>query len=127
MVAPVIPGLTDHELPDILASAAAAGAQTAGWVMLRLPFGVKDVFEDWLRTHRPDRAERVLARVRDTRDGKLYDSTFGTRGRGTGNYAEQIATLFEMSLRRAGMSQRHFELSAASFRPPRSGPQLGLF
>jgi DNA repair photolyase len=127
MVAPVIPGLTDHEMPHILASAAAAGAQTAGWVMLRLPFGVKDIFEDWLRTHRPQRAERVLARVRDTRDGKLYDSTFGTRGRGTGFYAEQVAALFQVSMRRAGMSQRHFELSTASFRPPRAGPQMSLF
>jgi DNA repair photolyase len=127
MVAPVIPGLTDHEMPNILASAASAGASTAGWVMLRLPFGVKDIFEDWLRTHRPQRAERVLARVRDTRDGKLYDSTFGRRGRGTGFYAEQIAALFEVSMRRAGMSRRHFELSTANFRPPTVGPQMSLF
>jgi DNA repair photolyase len=127
MVAPVIPGLTDHELPHILESAVAAGASSAGWVMLRLPFGVKDVFEQWLRIHRPERAERVLARVRDTRDGKLYDSTFGSRGRGTGNYAEQIATLFRVSLRRAGLTPRHFELSAAAFRPPASGPQMKLF
>jgi DNA repair photolyase len=126
MVAPVIPGLTDHEMPHILASAAAAGASGAGWVMLRLPFGVKDVFEQWLRTYRPQRAERVLARVRDTRDGKLYDSTFGTRGRGTGRYAEQIASLFEVSLRRAGLTPRHLELSTASFRRPQ-GPQLDLF
>jgi DNA repair photolyase len=95
--------------------------------MLRLPFGVKDVFEQWLRVHRPDRAERVLSRVRDTRDGKLYDSTFGTRGRGTGTYAEQISTLFDVSMRRAGLVPRHFELSTASFRPPRSGPQMALF
>jgi DNA repair photolyase len=84
------------------------------------------VFEQWLRTHRPDRAERVLARLRDTRDGKLYDSTFGTRGRGTGRYAEQIKSLFEVSLRRAGLSPRHLELSTASFRRPQ-GPQLDLF
>ncbi len=127
MVAPVIPGLTDHEIPHILASAVAAGASSAGWVMLRLPFGVKDVFEQWLRAHRPERAERVLARVRDTRDGKLYEAEFGKRGRGTGLYAEQIATLFRVSMRRAGLTQRHLELSAAAFRPPASGPQMKLF
>jgi DNA repair photolyase len=127
MVAPVIPGLTDHEIPHILERAVAAGASSAGWVMLRLPFGVKDVFEQWLRAHRPERAERVLARVRDTRDGKLYDAQFGTRGRGTGRYAEQVATLFRVSLRRAGLTPRHFELSAAAFRPPTIGPQMNLF
>ena len=95
--------------------------------MLRLPFGVKDVFEEWLRTHRPERAERVLARVRDARDGKLYDAEFGKRGRGTGLYAEQIATLFRVSLQRAGLTPRHFELSAASFRPPSTGSQMKLF
>jgi DNA repair photolyase len=127
MVAPVIPGLTDHELAEILERAAAAGARTAGWVMLRLPFGVKDIFEQWLRAHRPDRAERVLARIRDTRDGKLYDSAWGTRGRGTGRYAEQIATLFELSRRRAGLADRGYELSTASFRRPAVGPQMSLF
>jgi DNA repair photolyase len=127
MVAPVIPGLTDHEIPKILASAAAAGASTAGWVMLRLPFGVKDIFEAWLREHRPDRAERVLSRVRDTRDGKLYDSEFGTRGRGTGRYADQIETLFRVSRERAGLTGRTDELSATSFRRPEMGPQMPLF
>jgi DNA repair photolyase len=127
MVAPVIPGLTEHEIPHILKSAAAAGALTAGWVMLRLPHGVKDVFEQWLRAHRPDRAERVLSRVRDTRDGKLYDSTFGTRGRGTGFYAEQVANLFRVSRDRAGLDERSYELSAAAFRRPAHGPQLPLF
>jgi len=127
MIAPVIPGLTDHEIPHILAAAAAAGASSAGWVMLRLPLGVKDIFVEWLRAHRPDRAQRVLARVRDTREGKLYDSTLGQRGRGTGRYAEQIATLFEVSRRRAGLSERGLELSTAAFRRPVVGPQLSLF
>ncbi|HVR29070.1 MAG TPA: PA0069 family radical SAM protein [Thermoanaerobaculia bacterium] len=127
MVAPVIPGLTDHEIPHILESAASAGARTVGWVMLRLPFGVKDVFEQWLLAHRPDRAERVLARLRDVHDGKLYRSEFGTRGRGTGRYAEQIATLFEVSLRRAGLTRRGRELSTAAFRRPDLGPQIALF
>jgi DNA repair photolyase len=127
MVAPVIPGLTDHEIPKILESAAAAGARSAGWVALRLPHGVKEIFEEWLRTHRPERAERVLARVRDMRDGKLYDSTFGVRGRGTGKYAEQIATLFEVARKRAGFAERSYQLSTAAFRRPASGPQMSLF
>jgi DNA repair photolyase len=127
MVAPVIPGLTDHELPRILQSAADAGATSAGWVMLRLPFGVKEIFEDWLWTHRRDRAGRVLARVRDTRDGKLYDAAWGTRGRGSGLYADQIATLFRVSRERAGLGERGRQLSAAAFRPPAAGPQLDLF
>jgi DNA repair photolyase len=127
MVAPVIPGLTDHEIPQILERAAAAGARSAGWVMLRLPFGVKEIFVAWLRAHRPERAERVLARLGDVRDGKLYDSAFGTRGRGTGRYAEQIAALFRVSRQRAGLTSPRIELSAASFRPPTTGPQMALF
>ena len=127
MVAPVIPGLTDHEIPRILESAAGAGAVGAAWVMLRLPHGVKDIFEQWLRAHRPERAERVLARVRDTRDGKLYDAAFGTRGRGTGRYAEQIGAMFEVARRRAGLADRRGPLSTAAFRRPSRGPQLSMF
>jgi DNA repair photolyase len=124
-VAPVIPGLTEHEIPRILEAAAGAGARFAGWVMLRLPFGVKELFEQWLADHRPDRRQRVLARVRDVRGGQLYDSRFGKRQRGEGKWAEQIRELFELSRRRAGLAERGPELSAAAFRRP-GGEQLGL-
>jgi DNA repair photolyase len=121
-VAPVIPGLTDHEIPAILESAAAVGATSAGLVLLRLPWGVKALFEDWLRTHVPERAQRVLNRIRDTRDGALYRSAFGTRGRGTGPYARQIEELFRVSAHRFGLGKRAHPLSVEAFRRPAPPP-----
>jgi DNA repair photolyase len=127
MVAPVIPGLTDEEIPAILAAAAAAGAGAASYIMLRLPYGVKDLFADWLETHFPDRKRRVLNRVREMRGGALNDARFGCRMRGEGVFADQVRQLFETSRRRAGLDGRALALSAASFRRPAPGGQLGLF
>lgn len=126
-VAPVIPGLTDHEMPEILERAAEAGAVRAGWIMLRLPHAVKDLFEDWLGRHFPDRKDKVLNRLRDLRGGLLYDPRYGARMRGEGPFAEQVRQVFEVSCRRFGLNQSPVELSTAAFRRPRKGGQLGLF
>lgn len=125
MVAPVIPGLTDHEVPAILDAVAAAGARRAGYVVLRLPHAVKDVFLDWLDRHAPAKKERVVARLRALHGGRLYDSTFGARLRGEGIFAEQIKQLFDVSARRAGLNREEFKLSTAHFRRP-GGTQLEL-
>lgn len=125
MVAPVIPGLTDHELPGILAAAAEAGATRAGFVTLRLPHAVKDVFLQWLDDHEPGKKERVVSRLRDLHGGKLYNATFGERMRGQGIFAEQIRRMFDVAARRAGLNREHPELSTANFRRP-GGVQLEL-
>jgi len=127
-VAPVVPGLTDHELPAILEEAAAAGATFADYILLRLPHGVKELFSTWLRQHVPDRMEKVLNRVRELRGGKLYDARFAARGRGEGPWAEQLRTLFRVTRDRLGLDRRP-ELSTAAFRRPaaRPRPQLDLF
>src|SRR5215207_1758068 len=127
MVAPVVPAITDHEMPKILEAAAAAGARTAGYVVMRLPGAVAGLFERWLEAHFPDRKEKVLARVRELRGGRLYDPRFGSRMRGEGLFADQVKAVFETSKRRYGLDQRHFELTAASFRRPGEMVQLGLF
>src|SRR5262249_39697823 len=93
LVAPVIPGLTDHEAPAILEAVRDAGALTAGYVTLRLPFAVKDLFIDWLARHFPERKERVLGRLRGVRGGKLNDSTFGRRMRGQGEWADVFSRM----------------------------------
>jgi DNA repair photolyase len=124
MVAPIVPGLTDHEVPAILRAAAAAGARTAGYTMLRLPHGVKDLFADWLDRHAPDRKARVLGRVRDVRGGRLNVSAFGTRMKGEGPVADAIRQMFTLHRRRAGLT-RPIHLSTAAFRRP--GAQAGLF
>jgi DNA repair photolyase len=126
MVAPVIPGLTDHELPAILAAAAGAGAQGAGYVPLRLPLAVAPLFEDWLERHAPDRKERVLGRIRALRGGKLNEARFGARMRGQGPFAELIDQLFRTGCRRAGLEGHSMALSTTAFRRPPSG-QLRLF
>lgn len=125
MVAPVIPGLTEHEMPAILDAAAAAGARRAGCVLLRLPFAVKDVFTQWLDDHHPTKKARILDRMRALHGGKLYHSEWGTRGTGRGIFADQLSAMFDVAARRAGLNQEHFELSTAHFRKP--GEQLGLF
>src|SRR5438132_2840663 len=125
MVAPVIPGLTDEEMPAILKAAAEAGAITAGYVPVRLPFAVKELFEKWLAEHMPDRKEKVLNRIREIRGGKLNDSDFHTRMRGFGVFAEQLKNMFEIASRKAGIPFKHLELSTRGFRVPSA--QLGLF
>lgn len=127
MPSPMIPGLNDHELEQILEAAHARGARFAGYVLLRLPHEIKDLFSEWLRHHRPDRAERVLSLVRQTRDGKLYDARYGVRGRGTGPYAELLARRFEAACTRLGMGSERLELDTTRFRRPGRSPQLSLF
>lgn len=118
MVAPVIPGLNDHEIPAILHACAHAGAQFAGYVIVRLPWAVAPLFEHWLAEHFPERKEKVLNRIRDFRGGeKLNDSRWRTRMRGTGIFASQVATLFEISCRRAGIGSRP-NLSTVAFQRP---------
>jgi DNA repair photolyase len=126
MVAPVIPGLTDHEMPGILAAAAQAGARCAGFIPLRLPLGVAPLFTHWLERHFPDRKEKVLSRIRSLRGGKLNDARFGSRMRGEGILADTLANLFQMGCRRAGITGRMPSLSTAAFRRP-GGTQRSLF
>ncbi|HUP02182.1 MAG TPA: PA0069 family radical SAM protein [Gemmatimonadota bacterium] len=127
MVAPVIPGLTDHEMPQILERAATAGAERAGYVLLRLPYAVKDLFEDWLERHYPDRKEKVLNRLRDLHGGRLYDPRFGSRMRGAGPFAEPMEQMFDVACRRHGLNRRSSDLSVAFFRRPETTGELGLF
>ena len=126
LVAPVIPGLNDHEIPAILDAAAKAGARGAGYVLLRLPHGLGPLFEQWLRQHYPERCDKVLSRLRDMRGGAINDARFGTRMRGEGVLAEQITNLFLLSCRRAGIGHRFPKLSTAAFRRP-GGTQRLLF
>jgi DNA repair photolyase len=125
LTAPVIPGLNDHELPALLDAAAQAGATAAGYVVLRLPHAVKDVFLAWLDAHAPTKRDRVVARIRELRGGKLYDASFGDRMRGEGIFAEQIKQLFAVSARRAGLLEKRIALSSAHFRRP-GGVQMEL-
>ena len=115
MNAPIIPGLNDHESPAVLEACAAAGASSAGYTVLRLPFAVKDLFTDWLEQHYPERKERVLGRLMDARGGKLNDSRFGQRMKGEGEWAEVFRSMFRLQRRRLGMSDRLRELSTAAF------------
>ena len=125
MVAPVVPAVTDHEMPSILAAARDAGAQWAGFVVLRLPWAVAPLFEQWLEEHFPDRKDKVLNRVRDLRGGKLYDAKWGKRGKGEGIFAEQIQSIFDVTCRKLGLNERRYEMSTAAFR--RRGAQGTLF
>ncbi len=127
MVAPVVPGLTDHEIPAILAAAARAGARSAGFVPLRLPGAVAGLFDRWLDEHFPDRKQKVLSRVRDLRGGRLNDPRFGSRMRGEGQFAEQIAALFHTAVRRHGLDGDFPPLATAAFRRPGAPAQLALF
>jgi len=127
MVAPVIPGLTDHEIPALLEAARDHGAISARWIMLRLPFQVKALFLDWLARHKPLRAKKVESFVRGLRDGALYDSTFGRRMRGSGAIADHIERVFEVYSRRFGLDAVTPPLSSASYRRPRDRHQMALF
>ena len=114
--APVIPGLTDMEIERLVAAAAAAGAGSAHYVLLRLPGEVAELFEEWLRTHVPGAANRVLALVRETRGGALYQPAFGLRKRGSGPYAELIRARFQAAVRRHGLDARMPDLDTRRFR-----------
>ena len=126
LVAPVIPGLTDHEMPSIINAAVNAGAQFAGHVVLRLPYAVAPLFEQWLARHFPDRKEKVLNRIRAIRGGQLNDPRFESRMTGEGIFAEQIEALFKVACRKAGIEGARPNLSIASFRRP-AVRQLELF
>ncbi len=127
MVAPVIPGLTDAELPAILAAAAQAGAVSAGYVLLRLPYTVKDVFLQWLDDHAPSKKARVIDRLEALRGGKLNDPSWGARLQGQGVFADQLRDLFQLTARREGLNRDRIELSTEHFRRPETGGQLTLF
>ena len=128
MVAPVVPGLTEHEMAEILEAAAEAGATRAAFILLRLPHAVKELFAEWLEQHFPDRRDKVLNRLRSLRSGRLNDPRFGSRMKGEGPYAEQIRQLFDVTCARLGLNEDARSLSTAAFRRPRvDGEQLGLF
>jgi DNA repair photolyase len=127
MAAPVIPGLNDHEIERILDSAKAAGADAAGYVMLRLPIEVSPLFRDWLLRHYPDRYRHVMSLIRSMRGGKDYDAEFGKRMRGSGPYAWQVARRFQMTSKRLGLNLRKTPLRTDHFVPPLGdGVQLSL-
>jgi DNA repair photolyase len=130
MVAPIIPGLNDEDMGEVLRAARNAGASHAGMVLLRLPGPVKDVFEQRLRASLPLRAERVLRRVRETRGGKMYDARFGVRGKGEGAYADAIQALFQQTAEKLGLATTRSgandrEDDTTTFRRPHG--QLDLF
>jgi len=128
MVAPVIPALTDHEMEAILEACAAAGARSAGYVLLRLPYEIKDLFREWLAEHYPGRAAHVMSLIRELRGGHDNDPRFGTRMRGTGPYAELLRNRFALACRRLGLNAtRRDPLDTSRFRPPGpAGAQMRL-
>jgi DNA repair photolyase len=126
LVAPVIPGLNDSEIPAILAACREAGARAAGYVLLRLPLSVAPVFLEWLGRTQPERAARVLERVRSARGGKLNDAAFGKRMRGSGEIAGQIRKMFHLFARKHGLDGEVPPLDCTAFRPPRSPSGQGL-
>ncbi|HEU0163211.1 MAG TPA: PA0069 family radical SAM protein [Rhizomicrobium sp.] len=128
MFAPAIPALNDHEMEAVLSAAAGHGARSAGYVLLRLPLEIKDLFREWLETNAPGRARHVMTLVRQMRGGKDYDAAWNTRMKGTGPYAEMMARRFHMAVRKLGLNRPSAPLSVHSFRrPARIGDQLALF
>lgn len=127
LASPMVPGLNDHELEAILEAGAGAGAAGGSYILLRLPLEIKDLFEEWLREHVPDRADRVLSLIRQARAGGLYQSEFGTRMTGTGPIAELLSRRFKLACRRLGLDGRRWDLDCGLFRPPPArGDQLPL-
>ncbi|MFZ3034738.1 MAG: PA0069 family radical SAM protein [Parvibaculum sp.] len=126
MVAPIIPALNDHEIEKILTGASYAGAQSAGYVLLRLPLEIKDLFADWLRENEPGKAEHVLSLIRSMRGGKEYDAQWGQRMRGSGPYAWQISRRFEIACKRLGLNRGGWNLDCNRFQVPGRGKQLAL-
>ncbi len=128
MFAPAIPGLNDHEMEAVLERAAEAGAVGAGYVALRLPLEIKDLFREWLETNLPDRAARVMSLVRQMRDGRDYDAQWGKRMRGEGPIADLLARRFAIAKRRLGLDQPQPPLDTTRFRrPAAAGDQMDLF
>ena len=128
LAAPMIPAINDMELEAILEACAQAGAETGGYVLLRLPLEIKDLVIEWLEAHFPDRKERVLKLVRETRDGGTYDSTWRRRQVGTGPYAQLLANRFELASKRLGLNREDWEQDTSQFRKPEGDRrQLSLF
>lgn len=128
MVAPIIPGLNDHEIESILEAAYAAGARKAGYVLLRLPLELKEIFREWLATEFPDRAQRILSLLQSMHGGKDYVADFGLRQRGRGPYADQIAKRFRLALKRLGLNIDRQDLRCDLFQAPvLAGQQMQLF
>jgi DNA repair photolyase len=127
MFAPVIPALNDEEMEHVLEAAKAAGARSAGYVLLRLPLEIKDLFREWLEANVPDRAKHVMSLVRSMRGGKDYDANWNTRMRGTGPYAEMLSRRFHLAVKRLGFNAEHRPLDVSQFkRPAHVGEQLAL-
>ena len=128
MVAPIIPALTDHEMERIMETAVEMGARWAGYVMLRLPYEVKDLFREWLAEHHPQRAAHVMSLIRDVRGGRDNDPNFGSRMRGTGPVAQLIRSRFQMAQRRLSLDRiERPKLNSTLFQPPRAaGTQMTL-
>ncbi|TMV13382.1 PA0069 family radical SAM protein [Arenibacterium halophilum] len=128
MLAPIVPGLTDHELENLLAAAQEAGASAASWIMLRLPREVSALWQEWLAEHAPGRADGVMRRLREMHGGRDYDANWGQRMRGQGLLADLIARRFKLAARRLGMDASQPSLRCDLFAPPaRAGDQLALF
>jgi DNA repair photolyase len=128
LVAPVIPAINDAEIETILTRASAMGANEAGYVMLRLPLELHDLFREWLLAHYPSKSQHVLSLVRSVRDGKIYDSTWGKRMTGSGPYAWMIGRRFEAAAEKLGLTRHKKQLRTDLFTPPgRSSQQLSLF
>ena len=128
MIAPVIPGVTDHEMETILTRAYANGAREAGYILLRLPLETQDLFANWLLEHYPDKYRKVLSLLRSTREGKIYDSAWGKRMTGTGPYAWMLGRRFEMASEKIGFGKTKTRLRTDLFiRPDGGGRQLSLF
>ncbi|MFG6624160.1 PA0069 family radical SAM protein [Sulfitobacter sp. 1A12056] len=128
MASPMIPALTDPELEAILTAGRHAGARHASWIMLRLPREVSPLVQDWLATHYPDRAERIMARLRDMHGGKEYDAGWHKRMRGEGPYAQMVAQRFDLAVKRLGLARSGVPLRCDLYRPPsEKGDQLSLF
>jgi DNA repair photolyase len=135
MVAPVIPGLTDHEMPAILKAASEAGAKHAGYTIARLPYGVKDLFTSWVETHYPDRKDKIIHRIGEIRgftrdqaqEGKLYKAEFGERMKGVGLFAEQMKTIFDLYTRKYGFNEKRLKLETSNFRRIENSAQGELF
>jgi DNA repair photolyase len=127
-LSPMIPFLNLHEMEQILHAARDAGASAASSIILRLPWEVSPLFQQWLKQHVPERAERIMARVREMRGGKNYDSTFGTRMTGTGVWAEMIRQRFDKASAKLGFNRMRFDLDLSQFRRPAAQPgQASLF
>ncbi len=126
LVAPIIPALNDHEIENILETVHAAGALSAGYSLIRLPLEIKDLFIEWLETHYPLRSEHVLNRLRDLHNGKLYDSTFGTRQTGTGVFSDLVSSRFRLACKRLRFPGTPV-LDRNKFRRPNPHGQLSLF